>query len=155
MVASYDLFCHKSNSYFTLDLFGEHSHSLTIFISKSALITHLPHQTLFSLHFIVLQMLDPQYLSIYLFSWITPWFWSYLPLDIWFSKFHPAHFLLIHWWNCSLKFFYLPFWTYLALLYFSKYLVSPFCLFFLSKWMSLWIHPLIFYSNVSFWLKNI
>ena len=41
-------------------------------------------------------------------------------------------------------FFYLPFWTYLALLYFSKYLVSPLCLSFLSKWMSLWIHPLIF-----------
>ena len=41
-------------------------------------------------------------------------------------------------------FLYLSFWTYLALLYFSKYLVSPLCLSFLSKWMSHWIHPLIF-----------
>ena len=70
-------------------------------------------------------MLDPQYLSIYLFSWITPWFWSYLPLDVWFSKFHPAHLFLMCWWKGLLEilFFNLPFWIYLSFTLFTMCLV--------------------------------
>ena len=41
-------------------------------------------------------------------------------------------------------FLYLSFWTYLALLYFSKYLVSPLYLSFLSKWMSFGFIPWFF-----------
>ena len=88
-------------------------------------------------------MLDPQ--PVYLFIFVDHFLNSIIPPP-WCMIFQisssslPFGTLV----KLLLEFFYLPFLTYLALLYFSKYLVSPLCLSFLSKWMSLWIHPLIF-----------
>ena len=90
-------------------------------------------------------MLDPQPLSIYLFSWITPWLWYYLPLDVWFSNCIQLTFFWyaseIAPWNS----FNLPFWTYLCLALFTMCLV-PLLSFQINAALD---------SSLNFWFQSI
>ena len=119
MVASQDLFCHNSNLYFTLDIFGEYSHSFTIFFPQSALITHLPHLTPFSfaLHYFA-NVRSSTCLFIY-FRGSLPEFDHTSPLmyDFPISSSSPIFDMLVKW---LLEIhFNLPFWIYLSFTLFT------------------------------------